>query len=238
MTPLSPANAERLRQAFQRCRDMEGSLGNRLQAYAAAGREFFPAYSEAVDRLVARIHENGGGENAPRPGEVMPPFMLPDETGRLVSLTSLIGNGPVIVMFYRGHWCPYCRLNVMAIMQAQDEISALGGQIVAIMPETQKYAERFKSEAGAPFPVLTDLDNGYALSLNLAIWLGTEVQQLLSYLDLSDFHGNDGCMLPIPATFVVGRDGLVKARFVDPDFRKRMEIDELLVAVRTASEDR
>ena len=238
MTPLSPANAERLRQAFQRCRDMEGSLGNRLQAYAAAGRDFFPAYSEAVDRLVARIHENGGGENAPRPGEVMPPFMLPDETGRLVSLTSLIGNGPVIVMFYRGHWCPYCRLNVMAIMQAQDEISALGGQIVAIMPETQKYAERFKSEAGAPFPVLTDLDNGYALSLNLAIWLGTEVQQLLSYLDLSDFHGNDGCMLPIPATFVVGRDGLVKARFVDPDFRKRMEIDELLVAVRTASEDR
>ena len=238
MTQLSPANAERLRQAFQRCRDMEGSLGNRLQAYAAAGRDFFPAYSEAVDRLVARIQENGGGENAPRPGEVMPPFMLPDETGRLVSLTSLIGNGPVIVMFYRGHWCPYCRLNVMAIMQAQDEISALGGQIVAIMPETQKYAERFKSEAGAPFPVLTDLDNGYALSLNLAIWLGTEIQRLLSYQDMSGFHGNDGWVLPIPATFVVGRDGLVKARFVDPDFRKRMEVDDLIAALKSASEER
>ena len=78
--------------------------------------------------------------------------------------------------------------------------------------------------------MLTDLDNGYALSLNLAIWLGIEIQQLLSYLDLSDFHGNDGWMLPIPATFVVGRDGLVKARFVDPDFRKRMEIDDLLAA--------
>ena len=236
MTELSPANAEHLRQAFQRCRDMEGTLGERLQAYAAAGRDFFPAYSEAVDRLVVRIHENGGGENAPRPGEVMPPFMLPDETGRLVSLTSLIGNGPVIVMFYRGHWCPYCRLNVMAIMQAEAEISALGGQIVAIMPETQKYAERFKSEAGAPFPVLTDLDNGYALSLNLAIWLGPEIQQLLSYLDLSDFHGNNGCMLPIPATFVVGRDGRVKARFVDPDFRKRMEIDDLVAALSHAGQ--
>ena len=86
--------------------------------------------------------------------------------------------------------------------------------------------------------MLTDLDNGYALSLNLAIWLGTEIQRLLSYLDLSDFHGNDGWMLPIPATFVVGRDGLVKARFVDPDFRKRMEIDDLLAAVRSAGEDR
>jgi peroxiredoxin len=238
MTQLSPANAERLRQAFQDCRDMEGTLGERLQAYAAAGRDFFPAYSEAVDRLVARVHENGGGENAPRPGEPMPPFVLPDETGRLVTLPSLISKGPVIVMFYRGHWCPYCRLNVNAVIQARDQITALGGQIVAIMPETQKYAERFKSDSDAPFPVLTDLDNGYALSLNLAIWLGSEIQQLLSYLDLSDFHGNDSWMLPIPATFVVGRDGLVKARFVDPDFRKRMEIDDLLSAVRHAGEDR
>jgi peroxiredoxin len=237
MTQLSPANAERLRQAFLQCRDMEGTLGERLQAYASAGRDFFPAYSEAVDRLVVRLHANGGGESAPRPGEAMPPFLLPDETGRLISLSSLTSKGPAVVMFYRGHWCPYCRLNMSAVIQARHEIAAFGGQIVAVMPETQKYAEQFKSESGAPFPVLTDLDNGYALSLNLAIWLGTEIQQVLSYLDLSDFHGNDGWVLPIPATFVVGRDGLVKARFVDPDFRKRMEIDDLIAALRSASEE-
>ena len=80
-TTLSSASAERLKQAFQQCRDMEGSLRDQLEAYAAAGREIFPAYGEAVDRLVARLNENGGGENAPRPGEVMPPFLLPDETG-------------------------------------------------------------------------------------------------------------------------------------------------------------
>ena len=135
-------------------------------------------------------------------------------------------------MFYRGHWCPYCRLNVRAVIQAQDRIKALGAQTVAIMPETQQFTEKFKADANAPFPVLTDLDNGYALSLNLAIWLGTEIQQLLSYQDLSSFHGNDGWVLPIPATFVVGRDGLVKARFVDPDFRKRMEIDDLIAALQ------
>jgi peroxiredoxin len=238
MTELSPANAERLRLAFLHCRDMEGTLSEQLEAYAAAGREFFPAYSDAVDRLVARLRENGGGENAPRPGEMMPPFILPDETGRLLNLQSLIARGPVVVMFYRGHWCPYCRLNMSAIIHAQNQIEKLGAQIVAIMPETQKYAEQFRSESGAPFPVLSDLDNGYALSLNLAIWLGTEIQQLLAYLDLSEFHGNDGWVLPIPATFVVGRDGLVKARFVDPDFRKRMEIDDLVAAVRSASEGR
>lgn len=116
MTSLSPANAERLKLAFQECRDMEGTLNEQLQAYAAAGRKFFPAYGEAVDRLVARIHENGGGENAPRPGDPMPPFILPDDTGRLISLNSFLEEGPVAVMFYRGHWCPYCRLNVRAVI--------------------------------------------------------------------------------------------------------------------------
>jgi peroxiredoxin len=234
MTSLSPANAERLKLAFQRCREMDGTLNEQLQAYAAAGHEFFPAYGEAVDRLVARINETGGGENAPRPGEPMPPFVLPDENGQLVALPSLIERGPVAVMFFRGHWCPYCRLNVRAVIKAYDRIKALGADVVAIMPETQEYAEKFKTEAGAPFPVLTDLDNGYALSLNLAIWLGSEIERLLSYLDMASFHGNDGWVLPIPATFVVGRDGFVKARFVDPDFRRRMAIEDLLAALKDA----
>jgi peroxiredoxin len=234
MTSLSSADADRLRQALLRCRDMEGTLGEQLDAYAAAGRDIFPAYSEAVDRLVERIHENGGGQNAPRPGEPMPPFLLPDETGRLVSLPSLLANGPHAVMFFRGHWCPYCRLNVRAVIEAMDRIRAGGAGVVAIMPETQAFAGEFKQESDAPFPVLTDLDNGYALSLNLAIWLGAEIQKLLSYQDMASFHGNEGWVLPIPATFVVGRDGVVKARFVDPDFRKRMAIDDLIAALQTA----
>ena len=238
MTALSSEDAERLRQAFLQCRDMQGTLREQLEAYAAAGREIFPAYAHAVDRLVARIGENGGGENSPRPGELMPPFLLPDESGRLVSLDSCLAKGPVAVMFFRGHWCPYCRLNVRAVIRAGQRIDATGGAIVAIMPELQALTQQFKSESGASFPVLTDLDNGYALSLNLAIWLGTEIQRLLSYQDLASFHGNDGWVLPIPATFVVGRDGLVKARFVDPDFRKRMEIDDLVAALKRASEAR
>jgi peroxiredoxin len=234
MTLLSPADAERLRLAFQRCREMEGTLNEQLQAYAAAGREIFPAYGEAVDRLVIRVNENGGGENAPRPGEPLPPFVLPDENGRLVGLPSLLERGPVAVMFFRGHWCPYCRLNVRAVIKAYDRIKALGADVVAIMPETQEYAAKFRTEADAPFRVLTDLDNGYALSLNLAIWLGVEIERLLSYLDMPSFHGNDGWVLPIPAAFVIGRDGIVKARFVDPDFRRRLAIEDLLAALKDA----
>jgi peroxiredoxin len=234
MTTLSTAAADRLRQAFLRCRDMEGSLSEQLEAYAATGREIFPAYSDAVDRLVERIHQNGGGVSAPHPGETMPPFLLPDVTGRLVGLPSLLADGPVAVMFFRGHWCPYCRLNVRAVIEAMDRIKAVDGQVVAIMPETQAFAGKFKTDSGAPFPVLTDLDNGYALSLNLAIWLGPEIQKLLSYQDMASFHGNEGWVLPIPATFVIGRDGMVKERFVDPDFRKRMAVEDLIAALKAA----
>lgn len=234
MTSLSPADAEQLRLAFQRCRDMDATLNEQLRAYAHASRKVFPAYGEAVDRLVARLNGNGGGATAPRPGDALPPFMLPDENGRLVALTALLERGPVAVMFFRGHWCPYCRLNVRAVVQAVGRINAIGAQVVAIMPETQEYTRQLRSVAGAPFPILTDLDNGYALSLNLAIWLGAEIQHLLSNQDMAKFHGNDGWVLPIPAVFVVGRDGIVKARFVDPDFRKRMEIDDLLAALESA----
>src|SRR5258708_39968025 len=101
MTSLSPANAEHLKLAFQRCRDMEGTLGERLQAYAAAGRDIFPAYSEAVDRLVGRGHENGGGESAPQPGGPEPPLLLPDETRRVGSLPSLLPPPPGGVRVYR-----------------------------------------------------------------------------------------------------------------------------------------
>jgi len=229
---MIPSNAaERLQQAFEQCRDMEAPLKDRLSAYAAVSREVLPAYGEAVDRLVARIAQNGGGENSPRPGDPMPPFVLPDETGRLLSLRSLLAHGPVAVMFHRGHWCPYCRLNVNALVRAQRDIAAVGGQVVIVTPERQQFARQFKASADAPFPVLTDIDNGYALLLNLAIWLSPDLQKLLSGRNLPSFHGNDAWMLPIPATFVVGRDGIVTARYVDPDFRRRMDIDDLIAAL-------
>ena len=235
MMILPPQTATALRQAFDACRDMEGPLKERLSAYAAASLKALPEYAHAVDRLVARIHENGGSESAPKPGEEMPDFVLPDETGALVRLDTLRAKGPVAVMFHRGHWCPYCRLNVNALVRAQDQIAAANGQVVIVTPERQQFAKEFKDDASAPFPILTDLDNGYALSLNLAIWLSPDIQDILSYNDIPSFHGNDAWMMPIPATFIVGRDGLVKTRFLDPDFRKRMEIDDLIVALKAAN---
>jgi len=104
------------------------------------------------------------------------------------------------------------------------------------MPDRQQFAAEFKSELKATYPVLTDLDNGYALSLNLVIWVGAEMERMISAAgwDIPNYQGNTSWTLPIPATFVVGMDGQVKARFVDPDYRKRMAIEGLITALRSA----
>ena len=234
--PMTPAAPAALAEAFAQCRDMDAALSERLEAYSTAVRKFIPAYADAVDRLVLRLAGSGAGAGAPQPGQPMLPFVLPDENGRLTGLDGLLRDGPVAITFHRGHWCPWCRISGSALAKVYDDIAAAGGRVVAIMPEQQKFAGEFKASTRYPFPVLTDVDNGYALSLNLAIWVGPDLEQLLSSFgrSLPDYQGNDAWMLPIPATFVVGTDGRVSARFVDPDFRRRMSIEALIAALKAA----
>ena len=172
------AVATPLDDVFKECRDMDASLAERLASFAAAVHSRLPSFAAAVDRLVKRLSENGAGDAAPREGDPMPPFLLPDETNRLISLEQMLQTGPVAVTFHRGHWCPYCRININALARANETISPEGGQIVAIVPERQQYAMEFKADGQAAFPILTDLDNGYAMSLNLAVWVGEELRQV------------------------------------------------------------
>jgi peroxiredoxin len=225
-----------LADAFAYCRDMDASLAERLDAFNNATRYLLPGYQEAIDRLVARLKSAETGQSAPKPGEIMPEFILPDEEGRLVSLKNLLAEGPVAVVFHRGHWCPYCRINTRALAEAQDEIVSEGGQIVAIMPDREQFATTFKAEGNVRYPVLTDMDNGYALALNLAIWVGEEMQSILAAgkRQLPIYQGNDSWVIPVPATFVVRRDGTIEDRFIDPDYRRRMAVEDLLKALKNA----
>lgn len=227
-----------LEEAYQHIRSQSDlPLGHKLSFIADQVRTLSSTFAEAVDRLVERLEGNGAGLSAPDLGEPMPPFLLPSEKGELIGLTDLLEEGPVAIAFHRGHWCPYCRLNADALSAAEESVKAAGAQLVAIMPDRNLYTNALRREVGGTFPLLTDMDNGYALSLNLAIWVGGEMQELIAAAgwDLSHYQGNDSWLLPIPAVFVVGRDGLIKARHIDPDYRRRMDIDKLIAAVRAAS---
>ena len=225
-----------LQEAFLYCRDMDASLGERLDTFANVARVLRPEMQEAVDRMVDRLKAHSAGAAAPQPGEAMPPFVLPDDTSRLISMERLLSAGPVAITFHRGHWCPYCRINTRVLSRAQAQIRAIGAQIVAIIPERQQFAARLKADAGLDYPVLADIDNGYSLSLNLTIWVGEELESLMaaSGRDLPDYQGNQGWCLPIPATFVLAQDGTVVARFIDPDYRRRMTVEDLLAALKAA----
>jgi peroxiredoxin len=184
---------------------------------------------------VKRLQQSGVGQEAPKVGDMMPSFLLPDETGSLVSLEKLLRKGPVALTFHRGHWCPYCRININALAHAHREIAPEGGQIVAIIPEREQFALELKSDAQADFPILVDMDNAYAMSLGVAFWMGDELKRIMLEnpdWDICSFQGNDSWVLPVPATFVVDRDEIITARFLDPDFRRRMSIEELLAALR------
>ena len=183
-----------LEDVFEQCCDMDASLAERLATFAEAVRTQRPAFGDAVERLVRRLRESGAGEAAPKPGDPMPPFVLPDETGQLVSLEDLLRQGPVAVTFHRGHWCPYCRININALTKVHDVIVGDGAQIVAIIPERQQYATEFKINGHIPFPVLIDMDNGYAMSLNLAANISnyqTASQQAASQIGRSGAIGPD-----------------------------------------------
>lgn len=225
--------AETVAQAAEDGRMPDSTLNERLRAVAEDVSRRNPQFAAVAQRMVERLEANEVGKNAPGIGEAMPDFVLPDDSGAMMRLESLLELGPVVVSFHRGHWCPYCRLNADGLARIAPEIRRLGARIVAISPETHQDGAELKSVANAPFPVLCDLDNGYALQLNLLFWVGDEKREAMTRagFDIAPYQGNDTWMLPVPATFVVDRGGIIRARSIDPDYRRRMELDDIVDAV-------
>ena len=227
--PPSPIDA-----TLQRAVEMDAPLDERLSLIKEAMQRDRPAYAAATEMLISRLQVAKTGANAPAAGEAMPPFILPDVTGKLITLAELVADGPVAIALHRGHWCHFCRMNAIALGEVQARVAAAGGRIVAIAPDRRRYSAEMLEEAG--IMVLTDIDNAYALSLNLAVWIGDELRELLTKagFDLPEYHDNQDWILPAPATFVVGSDGVIATRFVDPDYRQRMDIERLVAALQAA----
>jgi peroxiredoxin len=224
---------EALAEAFQKADTLDSPLGKRLEFYLGESRKLLPDLEATYDELVARLKSNEAQILVPAVGERLPNFLMSDSDGQLVDLASLLRKGPLVLSFNRGPWCDYCGLELHALARAYPEIVAAGGDVVSIVPETAKYARDLRQSRGVPFRVLTDLDLAYAFSLGLVFWVGEKIKETYRQfgIDLEKFQGHGGWLLPIPATLVLSRDGRVKARFVDPDFRHRMGMEDILGAL-------
>jgi peroxiredoxin len=167
-------------------------------------------------------------------GEQFPDMALPTAEGEMARLADWWRRGPLVVTFFRGEWCPYCRLMLTALEEALPEFEALGASLVAVTPETGGRALTAKQSHNNRYEVLSDVDCGLGLGCGVVFQAPVGYRNLLLKYgnDLAERHGNDAWFLPVPATFVLDQSGIVRWRFASVDFTERAEPSDILAAVR------
>ena len=167
-------------------------------------------------------------------GDRMPDFLLPDADGHLVDSHDLLAEGPLVVTFVRGTWCPYCAATLDALEDVLPGIADAGGALVALTPETGGRAQELSRSRGLHTRVLADVDLVVAMAFGIVFRVPPLYSALLRSrgIDLAERSGNPAWFLPVPATFLVRRDGVIARSWVDIDFTRRAEPADVLDALR------
>ena len=195
-----------------------------------------PQLSAAYDTLVASLRDRRIGAASLKAGKRMPFFALPNLTGRMISARELQRQGPLVVSFFRGGWCPYCTAELRALQKALPEITGLGARLVAITPDTGTAFAEIGRRHSPGFEVLSDVDQGVGLAFGILFRVPDEILALYRGigLDLAARHGSLGgsSLLPLPATYVIDRKGIIRHAEIEPDFRRRLDPEEILSILR------
>ncbi len=164
-----------------------------------------------------------------------PDFKLKDQNGAEVSLKELRKKGPVVILFYRGNWCPYCNKELKRFQDSLQFITDKGATLVAITPEAAEGVSKTIEKTGAAFPILYDADlkvsKGYAVTFNVDEKTAARYKNFGN--DLMVINQQKGkVVLPVPAVYVVNRDGAVTYRFFDADYKKRPNVSDILAELK------
>ena len=211
------------------------SLQTKIDDYKAgfasrADQEMKDSFQDGIDDVLRQ----GVLDRATNVGDTAPAFVLPNASGKSVALGSLLADGPVIVVWYRGGWCPYCNLTLRAYQERLDEITGLGATLVAISPELPDNALSTKEKGALEYEVLTDLDNRVAREYGVVFDLTEDVHRRYNELfGFDDHNGQASGELPLSATYVIDTDGTVTYAFLHHDYRERAEPSEVIDALRT-----
>ncbi|MBV1931114.1 MAG: AhpC/TSA family protein [Porticoccaceae bacterium] len=209
-----------------------------LSAEIQAFREQFVANvpEEVLQTLLGETEKlvaTGIAERALGVGDQFPDGELSDVHGRSVALGELLRNGPTIINFYRGEWCPYCNLEINAFQRLLPEVKSRGAQMVAISPQTPDKSLTVEEKHALEFPVLSDVGNKLARDLGLVFNLPEALKVAYTNFGfpLPDYNGDESWTLPIPATYVIDKTGLITYAFVDADYSQRAEPQEVLDSI-------
>jgi len=186
---------------------------------------------EGFGRIVAAQAAVDYAARAPKVGDRAPDFTLPDQLRREVSLAGELEQGPVVLIFYRGEWCPYCNTMLRTYGLRAADFSQRGARLVAVSPQTPDNSLTMAEKHSLEFPVLSDeggeVIGTYGLKYDVA---SREVYETAG-VDLAKFNGSGGWILPAPAVFVIDREGTVRFVSVNGDYTQRAEPDEALAAL-------
>lgn len=192
---------------------------------------------DVMHRATAELRKSGLVQNALKVGDMAPVFVLKDAEGHDVSTAALLKNGPLVVTFYRGVWCPYCNMDLQAMQAELEQIRSLGGSVVAISPQIGANSRKSMRDNELTFPVLSDPNNQVAGAFGVRYALPHYLIELYKSLsnDLPAFNGDDSWTLPLPGRFVIDTNGIIVFAEVDPDYTSRPEADSVLPALREAA---
>ncbi|KUF19831.1 peroxiredoxin-like family protein [Streptomyces silvensis] len=190
---------------------------------------------ETMDRNAAALAASGIVERAARVGDRAPDFTLGSATGRPVSLSAVLADGPVVLTFYRGAWCPFCNLALRALQAHHEAITARGARLLAVSPQIPDESLSLTQKEELAFDVLSDIGSDVAERYGIAFDLGEELGSLYDELGFELERVNDGHArtLPLPATYVIDRDGVIRWAFVASDYAVRAEPSDILAALDT-----
>ena len=206
------------------------ALQNDLDAIHGNIQSNIPEEAALFDADTDEMIRKGVGGEALRVGDVAPDFTLPDHLGREVSSVELRKKGALVISFYRGSWCPYCNMELRALQQRLTQINQLGASLVAISPQVPDESLGTAQKNELAFPVLSDAGNVVAKRFGLVFVLSEHLRPVYSKfgIDLPKYNGNQSFELPVPATYVLDRNGLVLKQHVSADYKQRMEPEQIL----------
>lgn len=193
--------------------------------------------ADVLTLLLSKTQElvnSGISEKAFKKGDKIPKIILPNAHNKIINVNELLNDGPLVISFYRGGWCPYCNLELKALQDKLSEIKSNGGTLIAITPELPDNSLATSEKHKLEFEVLSDVGNKTVKEFGLVFNLAEELRPIYKQFnfDITKYNGDETWSLPIPATYIVNKEGVITEFFVNADYTKRMEPANIIEALK------
>jgi peroxiredoxin len=206
-----------------------------LEIKAGIAQYVRPDNQAINDRVIRELTDSGIAQDIFPVGAKAPEFTLPDQNGNEVSSASLLGQGPLIISFFRGRWCPFCVAEIESWREWLPRVQDAGAILIAISPMQVRHNFFMADQHKLSFPVLSDAGNAVARKFGLAYRVPDYQKQLYRsvFVNLPHLNGDESWELPLPATYAIGRDGQVLFAYASADYMERAEPADVIAALRS-----